>query len=271
MLKEAGIAVESQGVLIYQLDRTKGVGDVIHSIEVSVDGIFIQGDVITIKGNHINMGEYVTITNLEANYATITALDSEIARVNNLVAGTSAFSSIACTGNIAASGTATVGGLAVNGQTYVDHTISLTGIGSTRILGVADLSLNHYHGITITESNGVVTFTQGAAQATAGTDSFNIADTNFYRQGVSAARAAGYAAGVNEFTPVTIYLATYGSRFYLNRYNQGSAIELYTWDGNPDSTPQSAGMHRWYWSTDLLSVGYYAPYSQVSGTYYTRD
>jgi hypothetical protein len=198
-------------------------------------------------------------------------LDAEIARVNGLVAGTSSFSSIACTGNLAASGTATVGGLAVRGQNYVDHTISLTGIGSTRILGVADLSLNHYHGITVSESGGVVTITQGAAQSTAGTDSFNIADTQFYRQGVSAARAAGYAAGVNEFSPATIYVANYSSRFYLNQYNNGSAVTLYTWDGNPDSTPVSAGLHRWYWSTSVLSNGNYAPYSQVSGTYYTRD
>ena len=261
VLEEAGIAVESQGVLIYQLDRTKGVGDVIHSIEVSVDGIFIQGDVITIKGNHINMGEYVTITNLEANYATITSLDALTASFNNLTSGATTASMLSATL------------LQVAGSQYRNVPLSLGPISAGGFLGTANssVSLDHYHGITVTESGGVVTITQGAAQLTAGSDSFNIADTQFYRSGVSAARAAGYAAGVNEFTPVTIYLATYSSRFYLNRFNQGSAIELYTWDGNPDSTPQSAGMHRWYWSTDLLNVGYYAPYSQVSGTYYTRD
>lgn len=271
VLEEAGIAIESQGVLIYSLDRTKGIGDVINSIEVTVAGIYISGDEINIKGNHIYMSDYVTVTNLEANYATITSLDSEIARVDGLVAGTSSFTSIACSGNVAAAGTATVGALAVNGQNYVDHTISLTSIGQTRFLGVADLSLDHYHGITITESGGVVTVTQGAAQATAGSDSFNIADTQFYQSGVSAARTAGYIAGVNEFTPVTIYVADYSNRFYLTRYNNGSATELYTWDGDPTHTPTSAGLHRWYYSPDLLTNGYYAAYSANSGTYYTRS
>lgn len=60
-------------------------------------------------------------------------------------------------------------------------TASLT---NTAMLGLGtagDTNLDHYHGISMTESGGVVTATIGAAQSTAGTASFNIADTQFYR------------------------------------------------------------------------------------------
>lgn len=62
-------------------------------------------------------------------------------------------------------------------------------------LGTAgDTDLSHYHAITATENNGVITITQGAAQDTAGSASFNIADTQFYKDAVASATAAGKAA-----------------------------------------------------------------------------
>ena len=56
------------------------------------------------------------------------------------------------------------------------------------------MDLGHYHDISASESNGVITITQGAAQSTAGTATFNIADTQFYQDAVASAEAAGKAS-----------------------------------------------------------------------------
>ena len=53
------------------------------------------------------------------------------------------------------------------------------------------MDLGHYHDISASESNGVITITQGAAQSTAGTATFNIADTQFYKDAVRSARSEG--------------------------------------------------------------------------------
>lgn len=58
---------------------------------------------------------------------------------------------------------------------------------SNRVLANGSINLSHSHGITFSESNGVVTATIGAAQTADGTANFNIADTQFYIDGVSAA------------------------------------------------------------------------------------
>lgn len=78
VLEEAGIAIESGGVLIYQLDTTKGVGAEINSIAVTVEGIVIEGNKIKIKGETIDMDGYVTIAQL----------DVTDARIDNLINGT---------------------------------------------------------------------------------------------------------------------------------------------------------------------------------------
>jgi hypothetical protein len=164
VLEEAGIAVESQGVLIYQLDRTKGVGDVIRSIEVSVDGIFIQGDVISIKGNVINMGNYVLIDNLVANYATINSLNALSADFNNLTTGATTASMISTVL------------LEVGGRQYKNVPVSLGPISAGNFLGTANtsVSLNHSHSITCSVSGNRVTITIGQAQTSNGSDYFDI-------------------------------------------------------------------------------------------------
>ena len=55
----------------------------------------------------------------------------------------------------------------------------------------SDINLAHYHAISASESNGVITITQGAAQSTAGTATFNIADTQFYKDAVRSAKNEG--------------------------------------------------------------------------------
>ena len=158
------------------------------AIQLTLDGITISGNVITIKGNQINMGDYVTVTNLQANYldattlaatyATITSLNTTDAKIDNLTSGATTASMLKTTL------------LQVGGTQYKNVPVSLGPISAGGYLGTASagVDLDHYHSITCSESGGVVTITLGKASLTAGSDSFNIADTQFYQQGVSAAR-----------------------------------------------------------------------------------
>lgn len=57
-----------------------------------------------------------------------------------------------------------------------------------------NIDLAHYHAISASESNGVITITQGAAQTTPGTATFNIAATQYYQDAIVAATAAGAAS-----------------------------------------------------------------------------
>ena len=200
--------------------------DVLQPSQVS-----ISGDVITIKGNHIDMGDYVTVANLQANYATITEMDVVDGRIDSLIGGYTSFTSLSAS-------SANISSMSYNGSAAVWNTVSagnksasFIGNGHNLALDYADLP--HYHAISCSASGGVVTITQGAAQSTPGSDSFNIADTQFYRQGVSAARTAGYNAGVGEFSNVTLSIANSSNSFYLNQYNGGNSVTLYTWDGDP--------------------------------------
>ena len=53
------------------------------------------------------------------------------------------------------------------------------------------INLAHSHAISMSEASGVVTATIGAAQAADGTATFNIADTQFYKDAVRSARSEG--------------------------------------------------------------------------------
>ena len=95
-------------------------------------------------------------------------------------------------GNISATGT--ISGTSFTGAniTMQGHTLTsnLLSISNKSFYVAADgpVSLFHYHDISASVSGGTVTITQGADQDTPGTASFNIADTQFYRDGVAAAR-----------------------------------------------------------------------------------
>ena len=213
------------------------------ALQLTLDGITMTSSgVITIKGQSVNLGDYVTIANLQANYATITSLNATDALISDLRSGNASFTLLDAT-NVSCDGIATD---------------SITVNGENPMKGIKSFG-------TATESGGQITIPTTCLDYSSGPSiNFNIADTQFYQNGV----AAAYNAGVAEFSAVTVSVADTSDNLYLNQYNNGSAIELFTWDGtNP---PVSAGLHRWYWSTANRSAGYYAPYNSVSGTYYTR-
>jgi len=98
-------------------------------------------------------------------------------------------------GNITAHGQ--IGGASLSGQ-YItldgEQLTSYTLSFMSNLWTVAsdgNIDLAHYHDIEVTEDNGVITITQGAAQSTPGSDSFNIADTQFYKDAVASAETRG--------------------------------------------------------------------------------
>lgn len=139
---------------------------------------------VTISGGNLVVDGYVTTQTLQSEIATAIAAQSDYFQTDYLYT----LDGDAMTFGVNA---LTVGSLAVGNTSYAGHTISLSNVSSGTYLGAADLTLDHYHAITATESNGVITVEIGAAQSTAGTDSFNIADTQFYQDAVASARQAG--------------------------------------------------------------------------------
>lgn len=172
----------------------------------------INGGTATVQGNHINMeandsfnlkvGEGDVAANLSvecgnvtfdgvnlivSGYVTAKAFEAEQAKLNDLMTGQAQANTIST--QTLRAGNAYAANLFLNNEKFAKHNIYMGGTTvSGFYLGDANLNLAHYHAITATENNGVITITQGAAQDTAGSDSFNIAGTQFYRDGVAAAR-----------------------------------------------------------------------------------
>lgn len=143
----------------------------------------INGGQVTIQASKIDLQGYVTANQLEALEAdfqslttgatTASVLQTRVLAVDNYI-------------------------YMSDGQVYRPHFVSMTGAGTGatgKVLGNADIELAHYHAITASESNGVITITQGAVQTEPGTATFNIADTQFYKDAVESAYQRGAAAG----------------------------------------------------------------------------
>lgn len=138
----------------------------------------INGGTVQIAASKVDLGNYATVNQLEAVKGDITKLTTARTTATSMrTLGLTVDNDLSLLGytvdwSLCSIGSKTFNYLAKNGEaptiTYAD--------------------LPHYHAISCSENNGVVTITQGAAQATAGSDSFNIAATNFFKNAVAAAR-----------------------------------------------------------------------------------
>lgn len=138
----------------------------VSEIKQTVDGITLTGNTITIKGNSIDLDGYTTLQ----------AFQAEQGRIDAIYAGTAQVSGLYSTGGITALGFVTAG-------TYVnspDVQISGTSL-KNAISGIG----------TATYSGGSVSIPTTKINGTAGPSiNFNIADTKYYQDGVSAAKAS---------------------------------------------------------------------------------
>ena len=168
----------------------------------------INGGTATIQGNHINMsansdfnlkvGEGDVAANLSVECGNVTfdgvnLIVSGYITSDGLITTLGNFSNdIYCradiTGrNVIATTSLAAPSITLNQETLSAHSMQFM---SNLWMIASDESINlaHYHAISASASGGQITITQGAAQSTAGTATFNIADTQFYRDGVAAAR-----------------------------------------------------------------------------------
>lgn len=143
---------------------------------------------VLIQASKINLSGYVTVDDLAATNASITNLTTGVTQASILSAVSLIGTRLTVTGN-----SMELGGTAATWQTA--SWPSGSGLTNAQYIGYSALSLAHYHAITVEESGGVVTITQGAAQSSAGVGTFNIAATQFYQDAVAAAYAQGVLDG----------------------------------------------------------------------------
>lgn len=192
-------------------------GSVISTINQSAEAVTIQASKINLEG-------YVTASQLSAVQADITNLTTGTTVATYLRGYTGRFD--------------TLEGL-FGGHYYQLKQGSMnvcSGVGSSGVIMIGsntNVSLDHYHNISASESGGVVTLTLGKARSTAGSANFNIADTQFYKDGVSAARNGVTLSGswgsptTNYYNTLTVTASngkTVSSTLYLtvNAWTSGS-------------------------------------------------
>lgn len=157
-------------------------GDVATELAVECGNVSITGGNLVVSG-----------------YVTAAAFEAEQARFDNLVTGTTVASYLrGYTGRFD-----TLQGL-FGGYYYSLKQGSMnvcTGVGSSGVIMIGsstNVSLDHYHNISASVTTaGVVTITMGKARSTAASANFNIADTAFYKSGVSASYNNGYRNAAN--------------------------------------------------------------------------
>lgn len=220
------------------------------SLQLTLDGITMTSTgVITIKGQTVNLGDYVTMTSFSAMEGLITDLRSGNASFTMLDAG-----DISCDGIATDS-------ITVNG---VNPMNAIAGIG------------------TASESGGQISIPTTRLDYSAGPSiNFNIAATNYYQTQVAAAEAAARA----EFTLATVTLqGTQASIETIDTSQHAHFTGIGYKTLYQESSPgvySSVGAHQWFWTTGSHSDGdyymkttvqsqYYNAGQTVSDTYYTH-
>ena len=243
------IQVNADAITLEVTNRTNAVS----AINLTLDGINITGDVINIKGKQVNMGDYVLMTTLQADYATITQLTATNTLIDQLRAGTADFSLVSATdvdADTVSAGSLSGDYVYVNGDSIATNAVKSFG--------------------TATASGGQISIPVTMFDGSAGTPiTFNIADTSYYQQGVSAAHTAGYNEAVAEFSPVSLDIADTNNALYLYKYGTGQE-QLYTTSDGVNFIPAGQARYWYYNATVDVPRGNYAMYHAGQSGYYTR-
>lgn len=143
-------------------------GEIASTINQTAQGVLISASRINLEG-----------------YVTATELDAEKARFDNLTSGATTAATLKT--NLLSAST----GFNYQGSAISKNSITIGSITTpNQVLATGAINLSHSHSITLSASGGVITATIGGAQSANGSANFNIADTAFYKDAVSAARAS---------------------------------------------------------------------------------
>ena len=121
--------------------------------------------------------------------------------------------------------------------------ISFTGLTSAN----SSVNLNHSHSITVSESSGVVTITLGSAAMTTSSDriaNFNIADTAYFINAVSAAQSTGYRNAANAVSFPNSGTQTSMTVTYPNTSGGTSQLGFYITEGSWSSGKKVISLRR---------------------------
>ena len=248
-LYESGIVMDAQeGVTIFSLSQ----GFTSNYAGIKVNSQAISSEVSTARTNEGALSTRITqnansialvVSNGSIDAASIVAAingssSSVTISADHIVLDGATVASVLATQSLTVA-SLSAGNTTINGSLTVPSGYSLSLLGSSMYVqqikagtsmnavgsvltdrSSSEIDLEHYHAISVSESNGVVTITQGAVQATAGSDSFNIANTQYYQSGVLAARNTGWAsaagsivwptAGTSSSIAITYPDQTYG-------------------------------------------------------------
>lgn len=221
-----------------------------------LDIVEIQGDIVTINGHITSINS--DIVSINSDYTTIrskvTTIEGDITDINttltslqttlatSIITGTLQASSASVVGQLSA------GSLLVGGQSLNVRTISMgSAVVSASVWAPTSgaLDLDHSHSITLSVNGGTVTATIGGAQGGSGSDSFSIADTTYYQDGVSAAETRGAnSVQINRITltPTTGYVTA----------------TAYLTNGASDSDSISFDVTTGYWNNGSIDVRFAA-------------
>lgn len=194
-----------------ELDSVYVLIDAINQdIVLQAEKIQANADSITLQAGEIDLkADKTYVDNLVAQYATIDYLESNYVTTedfNAVTSWTESFASDSIETNYFYAGDAHVGALTVSGESLNSSTLTM-GPTSATMFAPSDINLAHSHAVTV--DGGVVTL--GEVSSSGG--SFNIADTQFYIDGVS----ASYNKGMLENKPSNLSVtgAINGTNEYL--------------------------------------------------------
>lgn len=161
------------------------LGERVSSAEIKIDG---ANSSIELLANEIKLAGYVTAEELDAAVSDVENAYATYIMTNEIDAGTGEFGTLIVSGS-AAIPHGSFGSIELDGTTLSTSSLSMGTLVNTSVISPNDINLAHSHAVTV--DGGTVTL--GEVSSTGG--SFNIADTQFYIDGVSAAKKEGQDEG----------------------------------------------------------------------------
>lgn len=175
-------------------ESIEDLGKSISAAEIAIDGM---NSTITLMAEEIELQGKVIADELKVGIADINKFFTGAAQAQMLDTN-----SLTCQ-------TAQITNVSLINYDCAWRSVSMGDVVSGNLLGTSqtgDLDLQHSHDVTVNDDG---TITLGEVSSSGGT--FKIADTAYYKNGVSAARSEGYTSGKTDWSPVEIERTSYST------------------------------------------------------------
>ncbi len=160
------------------------LGERVSAAEIAIDGansrIDLKADLILLDG-YVKAAEFETMWLSVLAGASIATINADFVGCDNLNVGGTASAANITAQNVDTAGLSATS-ISLGGVDVSSYTLSMGEVASSQVFAGGDIDLNHSHAVTVNDDG---TVTLGEVSSSGG--SFNIADTAFYQEGVSAA------------------------------------------------------------------------------------